>query len=84
MKLPQQMPQGARIVVRVQAGIDQQDGRMKYSDYIGHVKSWNGEILQLTRDPAANGTRPAQEVSIPAASIVSLKPIPERRYPFGR
>ena len=32
----------------------------------------------MTRDAAANGSRPAQDVSIDATSIAILKPVPER------
>lgn len=82
MKLPRRIPKGARIVVRVIAGLDQYDQRMKFNDYIGHVESWDGTVLVLHRDPSGNGNRPAQMVSIPAESIIRLKPISERRYPI--
>lgn len=32
----------------------------------------------MTRDAAANGSRPEQRVSIPADTIVTVKPVPER------
>ncbi|BDR53196.1 hypothetical protein KIM372_11030 [Bombiscardovia nodaiensis] len=84
MQLPEHIPTGSRVVVRVAAGLGQTDGRMKFCDYIGHVTSWDGQTLHLLRDPAANGSRPEQAIRLPADSIVALKPIPERQYPFGR
>lgn len=79
MRLPQFIPAGARIVVRVRAGVDPSDGRMKYNDRLGHVVSWDGSTLVLDRDPARNGTRPAERIEIAAADIAILKPVPERR-----
>lgn len=76
--LPRVIPQGARIVVRRTAGIDPDTGRMTYRDVVGHVRHWDGKTLEMTRDAAANGSRPAQRVSIAADSIVRLKPVPER------
>jgi hypothetical protein len=70
-------------VVRVYDGVDGQDGRMKFRDYIGYVRSWDGQRLELTRDAAANGSRPEQEVSLEADTIVTVKPIPERRGQRG-
>jgi hypothetical protein len=78
MPIPQHIPAGARIVVRVRDGVDSQDGRMKFRDFIGHVRSWDGKHLDLTRDAAANGSRPEQDVSLAADAIVTIKPIPER------
>lgn len=66
------------MVVRVFDGVDAADGRMKFRDYVGHVISWDGSTLELSRDAAANGSRPAQRVSIAADSIATLKPVPER------
>lgn len=77
-RLPRTIPAGARVVVRTAIGVDPADGREKYRDYVGHVRSWDGRLLCLTRDAAANGSRPEQGVAIPAASIVRLKPVPER------
>lgn len=77
-RLPQTIPAGARLVVRTTLGIDPADGREKYRDYVGHVRAWDGHVLHLTRDAAANGSRPKQDVAIDAASIVRLKPVPER------
>lgn len=54
------------------------DQRMKFRDYVGHVRSWDGQTLEMTRDAAANGSRPEQRVSIPADTIVTVKPVPER------
>ena len=51
---------------------------MKFRDFVGHVRSWDGRTLELMRDAAANGSRPAHRVSIPADAIVTIKPIPER------
>ena len=79
MPLPNRIPAGARIVVRVSEGVDPADGRTKFRDYVGHVRSWNGHTLELTRDAAANGSRPAQHVTIDASTIVRLKPVPERQ-----
>ncbi|OZG48615.1 DUF6725 family protein [Bombiscardovia coagulans] len=81
MQLPLHIPVGARIVVRTLAGVDETDHRMKYNDYIGHVHSWNRHVLVLNRDPAANGSRPAETVTIDAKNIVKLKPVPERTFP---
>jgi hypothetical protein len=83
MPIPQHIPAGARIVVRVYDGVDGQDGRMKFRDFIGHVRSWDGQRLELTRDAAANGSRPEQDVSLDADIIVTVKPIPERRGQRG-
>jgi hypothetical protein len=79
MRLPEHIPTGARIVVRVKAGVDPHDGRMKYSDYLGHVVSWDGEELRLVRDPSRDGSRPAANVTLARADIVVIKPVPERR-----
>lgn len=87
MRLPERIPAGARIVVRIKAGIDPIDGRMKYNDRIGHVVSWDGSTLVLDRDAARNGSRPAERIEIAADSIAILKPVPERRplgHPLGR
>lgn len=69
MALPHEIPTGARIVVRVIEGVDPTDGRTKFRDYVGHVESWNGYTLDLMRDAAANGSRPAQRVRIEADTI---------------
>ncbi|MCI1984226.1 MAG: hypothetical protein LKJ47_05600 [Bifidobacteriaceae bacterium] len=85
MRLPSHIPSGARIVVRIATGVDPTDGRMKYSDYLGHVESWDGTTLILLRDPSRDGSRPVQRVSLAATDIVALKPIPERReFPTHR
>lgn len=81
MALPTEIPHGARIVVRVIEGVDPSDGRTKFRDYVGHVRSWDGRTLELLRDAAANGSRPAQNVSIEAHTIATLKPVPERPKP---
>lgn len=78
MTLPRQIPTGARVVVRVTEGVDPTDHRMKFRDYVGHVVSWDGYTLELMRDAAANGSRPAQNVTIHQEQIATLKPIPER------
>ena len=41
----------------------------------------NGRQLEITRDAAANGSRPEQHLVIDAQDIAVLKPIPERRRP---
>ena len=51
---------------------------MKFRDYVGHVRSWDGHTLEMTRDAAANGSRPEQRVSIDVETIVTIKPVPER------
>ncbi|WEV46168.1 hypothetical protein OZX62_06835 [Bifidobacterium sp. ESL0690] len=79
MPLPKTIPAGARLMVRTLDGTDPQTGRQQFRDFIGHVRSWNGRTLSITRDPAANGSRPAQDVDIPQERIVALKPIPERK-----
>lgn len=76
--LPSSIPVGARIVVRTFDGINPQTGRQEYRDFVGHVESWDGTTLELNRDAAANGSRPAEHVSIPADRIARLKPVPER------
>ncbi|KAB5605827.1 DUF6725 family protein [Bifidobacterium jacchi] len=78
MPIPNEIPAHARIVVRVSEGVDPIDHRMKYRDYVGHVTSWDGHRLEMTRDAAANGSRPEQRVSIDADTIITLKPVPER------
>lgn len=78
MALPKVIPAGARIVVRVIEGVDPHDGRTKFSDYVGHVVSWDGSSLEMVRDATANGSRPAQNVRIDADTIATLKPVPER------
>ncbi|MDF7664105.1 hypothetical protein PT282_05450 [Bifidobacterium sp. ESL0763] len=79
MPLPARIPRGARLVARTLDGVDARTGRPQLRDYIGHVRSWDGETLAITRDAAANGSRPEQEIEIPRGRIVALKPIPERR-----
>ena len=77
MRLPERIPVGARVVVRITDGVDEYTGRHQYRDYVGHVRAWDGRTLQLTRDAAANGSRPAQDVDISATDIAILKPVPE-------
>ncbi|RBP98785.1 DUF6725 family protein [Bifidobacterium xylocopae] len=77
------MPVGSRVVVRMADSVDPASGRMTYRDFIGHVRACDGRMLTLRRDPAANGSRPSQDVRLDVAAIVAVKPIPERRYPFG-
>ena len=79
MTVPRQIPAGARVVVRITDGIDPVDHRMKFRDYVGHVVSWDGYTLEMVRDAAANGSRPAQNVTIHQEQIATLKPVPERR-----
>lgn len=71
-------------MVRTLDGRDAQTDRQQYRDFIGHVRSWDGRTLSITRDPAANGSRPAQDVDIARERIVALKPIPERKQPHRR
>ena len=81
--LPQRIPAGTRIVVRTYKIIENNnDGTQKveYHDAIGHVLEWDGVMLHLLRDPAANGTRAAEEMFIDANTIYRLKPIPERKF----
>ncbi|KFI45543.1 hypothetical protein GA0061078_1213 [Bifidobacterium bohemicum] len=84
MPLPTHIPAGARLMVRTLDGIDEVTGRQQYRDLIGHVRSWDRATLSITRDPAANGSRPAEEVDIPAERILLLKPIPERARRAGK
>ncbi|MDF7641151.1 hypothetical protein PT279_06050 [Bifidobacterium sp. ESL0784] len=84
MPLPKSIPTGARLMVRTLDGHDPQTGRQQFRDFIGHVRSWDSNTLCITRDPAANGSRPAQDVDIPRERIVALKPIPERKQPHQR
>ena len=65
MPIPNEIPAGARIVVRTCEGVDPKDQRMKFRDYVGHVRSWDGQTLEMTRDAAANGSRPEQRVRFP-------------------
>lgn len=81
MPLPKSIPAGARLMVRTVDGRDEQTGHLQYRDFIGHVRSWDGQTLCITRDAAANGSRPAYDVDIPRDVIVALKPIPERKRP---
>ncbi|WP_427877412.1 DUF6725 family protein [Gardnerella sp. 2492-Sm] len=83
LTLPQQIPAGARIVVRTYKIIEDTHThaqKIEYHDAIGHVLEWDGETLHLLRDPTANGTRAAQEMFIDAKTIARLKPIPERKF----
>lgn len=83
LTLPQQIPAGARIVVRTYKIIEDTHThaqKIEYHDAIGHVLEWDGITLHLLRDPAANGTRAAQEMFIDAKTIARLKPIPERKF----
>ncbi|NEG70094.1 DUF6725 family protein [Bifidobacterium choloepi] len=82
MPLPGIIPAGARIVVRTDDGTDERTGRTTFRDFVGHVVSWDpsaGELV-LDRDASANGRRPAERVTIKMATIVRLKPVPERKY----
>ena len=64
MPIPNEIPVGARIVVRTLEGVDPTDHRMKFRDYVGHVRSWDGQKLEMTRDAAANGSRPEHALDI--------------------
>ena len=77
MPIPNEIPAGARIVVRTCEGVDPKDQRMKFRDYVGHVRSWDGQTLEMTRDAAANGSRPErseEHTSEPSHCIVSRMP----------
>ena len=81
--LPQRIPAGTRIVVRTYKIIEENNDetqKIEYHDVIGHVLEWDGAMLHLLRDPAANGTRAAEEMFIDANTIYRLKPIPERKF----
>ena len=81
--LPQQIPAGTRIVVRTYKIIEDNNNgtqKIEYHDAIGHVLEWDGTTLHLLRDPAANGTRAAEEMFIDASTIARLKPMPERKF----
>ena len=45
MPIPNEIPVGARIVVRTLEGVDPTDHRMKFRDYVGHVRSWDGQCV---------------------------------------
>lgn len=78
--LPSHIPSGSRIVVRIADGINEHSGRRQYRDFIGHAVSWDGTELDLHRDASAKGSRPAEDIVIPAQIIVRMKPIPERQH----
>ena len=42
MRLPERIPVGARVVVRITDGVDECTGRHQYRDYVGHVRAWDG------------------------------------------
>ena len=65
MPIPNEIPVGARIVVRTLEGVDPTDHRMKFRDYVGHVRSWDGQKLEMTRDAAANGSVPSSVSRFP-------------------
>mgnify|MGYP001533245868 CR=1 FL=1 len=56
MPIPNEIPVGARIVVRTLEGVDPTDHRMKFRDYVGHVRSWDGQKLEMTRDARADSS----------------------------
>ncbi len=64
MALPRETPYRRTHRGACDRGVDPTDGRTKFRDYVGHVESWNGYTLDLMRDAAANGSRPAQRVRI--------------------
>ena len=81
MPIPNEIPAGARIVVRTCEGVDPKDQRMKFRDYVGHVRSWDGQTLEMTRDAAANGSRPEElqaAVNKALKELKAVKPVPER------
>ena len=83
MPIPNEIPVGARIVVRTLEGVDPTDHRMKFRDYVGHVRSWDGQKLEMTRDAAANGSRPDQAGAgtfhDSATSVVACLPLPRAK-----
>ena len=91
MPIPNEIPVGARIVVRTLEGVDPTDHRMKFRDYVGHVRSWDGQKLEMTRDAAANGSRPdsrrrnrddqagAGTFHDSATSVVACLPLPRAK-----
>jgi len=79
------IPIGARVTVRVEAGIDPRDHRMKYSHFMGHIVQWDGQVLTLDRDPSRDGSRPVQRLTLDATRIRVVKPIPKRReFPHNK
>ncbi len=82
--LPDVIPMGARIVVRTckirNIPGESECKHREYYDVIGHVIDWDGVTLHIMRDPAANGSRAAQEMYIDSSEIVRWKPILERRF----
>ena len=87
MPIPNEIPVGARIVVRTLEGVDPTDHRMKFRDYVGHVRSWDGQKLEMTRDAAANGSRRrnrddqagAGTFHDSATSVVACLPLPRAK-----
>ena len=77
-RLTPDIPKGTRVVARVFEGIDPDTHRPSLRDYVGHVVNCTAHDLDLVRDAAANGSRPAEGVRIPISAIVALKHIPER------
>ncbi|WP_300768220.1 DUF6725 family protein [uncultured Bifidobacterium sp.] len=73
------IPKGSRVVVRLYDGIDTRTGRMSYRDVLGHVLSWDGDVLELRRDPSIDFSRPETTIEIAGKDIAIIKPIPERR-----
>ena len=58
MPIPNEIPVGARIVVRTLEGVDPTDHRMKFRDYVGHVRSWDAELVTIKPVPERSMTRP--------------------------
>ena len=85
MPIPNEIPVGARIVVRTLEGVDPTDHRMKFRDYVGHVRSWDGQKLEMTRDAAANGglnrddQAGAGTFHDSATSVVAYLPLPRAK-----
>ena len=78
MPIPNEIPAGARIVVRTCEGVDPKDQRMKFRDYVGHVRSWDGQTLErrAMRQPTVHAQ--SNVSAFPADTIVTVKPVPER------
>ena len=72
------IPVGVRVSLSIEVGMDAVDHRMKYSHYVGHVLSDDGTTLILSRDAAADGSRPVETIRVPMTKIRALKPVPER------
>ena len=68
-----------RVSIRVKAGINRQTGRPQYSHLVGHITQCSNNIVYFHRDPAANGSRNEEDLTLKVDDILVLKIIPERK-----